>query len=60
MMRKVFLKYNLQRVRMKISFSALKKLHTIDEHWLRQIVSSFKFLRESGQIKVENNKIYED
>jgi hypothetical protein len=34
-MRKVFIKYNLQRVRMKISLSALKKLHTIEEHWLR-------------------------
>ena len=47
-MKKIFTKYNLQRARMKISFSALKRLHTINEHWLRQIVSSFKFLRDSG------------
>ena len=47
-MRKVFIKYTIQRARMKISFSALKSLHTINEHWLRQIVTTFKFLRDSG------------
>ena len=59
-MRKVFIKYTIQRARMKISFAALKSLHTINEHWLRQIVSSFKFLRDSGQIKVQMSKILEE
>ena len=59
-MRKVFVKYNLIRVRMKISFTALKRMHTIGEHWLRQIVSTFRFLRDSGQIKILKWKTIEE
>lgn len=34
-MRNIFFKYNLMRVRMKISLKALMKMNTIGEHWLR-------------------------
>ena len=35
---------------MKISFHAFLEQHTINEHWIRQIVSSFRYLRDSQQI----------
>lgn len=53
-MRKVFIKYNVMRVRMKISLSALININTINEHWLKQIAQTFRFLRDSDQIKVPN------
>ena len=47
-MRKVFAKYQMMRVRMKISFHAFIKNETILEHWLKTIERSIKFLIGSG------------
>ena len=37
---------------MKISYAALKKQNTIQEHWIKQILASFQYLRDSKQIHV--------
>ena len=50
-MRKVWVNYNMVRVKLKIGFSMLVRGQTLHELWLRQIMSSFRFLRDSGQIK---------
>ena len=47
-MRKVFTKYQMMRVRMKISFHAFIKNDIILEHWLKTIEKSIKFLIGSG------------
>lgn len=52
-MRKVYMKYLLLKVKMKISFSALLKNMTIKELWMTQILNSFKYLRDSGQLLVK-------
>ena len=52
-MRKVFTKYQMMRVRMKISFHAFIKNETILEHWLKTIERSIKFLIGSGQLPKE-------
>lgn len=47
LMESVFVKYNLMRVRQKISFSGLIKKLTMVELWLKQIMCSFTFLVQS-------------
>lgn len=49
-MNKVFTKYQLMRVRMKISFHAFIKNETILEIWLKTMERSIRFLMGSGQI----------
>lgn len=48
LMESVFQKYNLIRVRQKISFSGLIKKQTMVELWLKQIMCSFTFLQQSN------------
>lgn len=50
--RKVFLKYQVMRVRQKISFHAFLKNYTILEIWLIAIKSSLGILRHTNQIDV--------
>lgn len=50
-MQKIWFNYSLLRVKMKISFIALVKNQTIFELWGKRIIKSFRFLRDSGQIK---------
>ena len=56
-MRKVFFKYQMMRVRMKISFHAFIKNDTVLELWLRTIVRSIKYLIGSGQKSKENYSV---
>ena len=51
-MMQVYRKYILQKVRMKISYQCLINRMINNEHWIRQIVRSFRFLRDSNQIQV--------
>ena len=53
-MSKTFSKYQMMRVRMKISFHAFIKNETISELWLKTIGRSIKFLIGSGQLPKEN------
>lgn len=53
-MRKIFCKYQILRVRMKISYHALMRNYTITEIFLRQIISSFRYLKDSDQIVIDN------
>lgn len=46
-MRKVFHKYLVMKVRMKISYEAHLKSCTLVELWMQSIISSFRFLRNS-------------
>ena len=48
--RTVLSKYKLMIVRMKLSHEALKRRETVHEMLLRQIMTSFRFLRNSGQV----------
>jgi len=49
-MLKVFTKYNMMRVKQKLSFIGLMKNATLLEIWFSQIIRSFRFLRDTGQI----------
>jgi len=55
-MQRVFHKYAVMRVRMKISYQAHLKSNTITELWMTAIIHSFKFLRNSGQLDVDKKK----
>jgi len=48
-MRKIFTKYQIMRVRMKISFDAFLKNETVLELWLKTISKSVKFFIASKQ-----------
>ena len=48
-MRKIFTKYQIMRVRMKISFDAFLKNETVLELWLKTIFKSVKFFIASKQ-----------
>lgn len=48
LVRKIFMKYHIMRVRMKISFEAFIKDETVLELWLSKIEQSAKFLFGSG------------
>lgn len=50
-MQKIWFNYSLLRVKQKISFSAMLENETIIELWGKNIIKSFRFLRDSGQIK---------
>ena len=58
-MNSVYSKYVLMRVQMKLSYEAYMINFTVSELWLRTIISSFKFLRDSGQILVNKKKSLE-
>ena len=47
-MLQVAAKYNIMRVRMKLSYISYDKGMTIVELWLKQIVKTFRFLQLSG------------
>lgn len=49
-MSRVYVNYSLMRVKQKISFSCLLKNLTVIEIWFQQIIASFRFLRDSGQL----------
>ena len=49
-MRKVFMKFNLMRVRQKLSYFTLVRNMTLSELWLTHIKISFEFLTKSNQI----------
>lgn len=49
-MYKVYLNYNIMRVRMKVSFACYMKNFTLVEVWMNQIMNSYKFLTQTGQI----------
>ena len=59
-MHKVFTKYVIMRAKMKISYQALVNMNTISELWIKQIISSFRFLRDSEQIQVKYNEKEEE
>lgn len=48
---RVFQRFNLLRVRMKISYMALCKQKTIKEFWLEGILSSYNKLNGEGYIR---------
>ena len=50
---KAFTRYSIMRTRMKLSFQSFVKNESLTELWLKQMSKSFKFLRDSGQIKVD-------
>lgn len=52
-MTRVWFSYALTRTKLKLSFSSLVKKKTIFELWGHQIIVSFRFLRDSGQIKCQ-------
>ena len=54
-MLKVFTKYNMMRVKQKLSFIGLMKNSTLLEIWFSQIIKSFRFLRDTGQIFKDQN-----
>lgn len=54
-MLKVFTKYNMMRVKQKLSFMGLLKNATMLELWFAQIIKSFRFLRDTGQILQDQN-----
>ena len=56
----VLSKYRLMIVRMKLSYQCLIQKATITELWLQQIITSFRFLRDSEQIEIGNMNIIED
>ena len=63
-MMNVATKFNIMRVRMKLSYTSYDKGMTIVELWIKQILKSMKFMQTSGQIEVNTNvnkmrKIYE-
>ena len=51
LMQKVWINYSLVRFKLKLSYHALLRNQTIQELWLHQIVTTFRFLRDSAQIK---------
>lgn len=55
LMLKVYTKYNMMRVKQKLSFIGLMKNSTLLEIWFSQIVKSFRFLRDTGQILRDYN-----
>lgn len=46
----VFTRYNIMRVRMKLSFSCFIKNMPLNELWMTQILNSFKYLQRTNQI----------
>lgn len=54
-MTRVWFSYALTRVKMKLSFHSLVQGKTLFEIWGHQIITSFRFLRDSGQIECELN-----
>ena len=50
MARVVIAKYRFLIIRMKISYEALLRRSTIQELFMRQIMTSFRLLRNSGQV----------
>ena len=53
-MMRTYQKFTLLRFRLKLSFECLKARKTVSELILKQIIISFRFLRDSGQITVPN------
>lgn len=49
-MTRIWFSYALTRVKMKLSFHSLVQGKTLFEVWGHQIITSFRFLRDSGQI----------
>ena len=52
LMCQMYTRYNIMRVRMKLSFSCFMKNMPLNELWMKQILLSFKFLQKTGQIPI--------
>jgi hypothetical protein len=52
-------KYNILRIRMKISYHAFLKKHTISEHIMRQVVRSHECLLKENSIPIYDNNLKE-